>query len=320
MLRFRLVLGMLSVGLMLMGAPGLYGQDFPNKPIRIVVAAPGGGSDFAARLVAQAISAPLGQQVIIDYRGGGVLSSDYVAKAPPDGYTLYVTGGTMWLLPLIRKVDYDAVRDFSPITLLSQEPGILAVHPSLPVKTVKDLIALAKARPGELNYGSTGVGATSHLVPELFSSMAGIKTVHVPYKGNAPAITALVGGEIQLVILDSAALAPHVKSGRLKALAVTSVEPTALFPTLPTVTASGLPGFESVGRAGIWAPAKTPESIINRLNQEIVRALNQASVKEQFLKSGVEPVGNSPEQFTAIIKSEIAKMGKVVKDANIRAD
>lgn len=320
MLQSRFVGATLSAGLVLMGAGVVYGQDFPSKPVRIVVAAPGGGSDFAARQVAQAISGPLGQQVIVDYRGGGILSSEYVAKSPADGYTLHVTGGLLWILPLLRQVPYDAVRDFSPITLLSIEPGIVAAHPSLPVKSVKDLIALAKARPGQLNYGSTGVGATSHLVVELFKSMAGINMVHVPYKGNSPAVTALVGGELQLVILDASAVAAQMKAGRLRALAVTSANPSALFPELPTVAAAGLPGFDSVGRTGIWAPGKTSEAVINRLNLEIVRALNQPSVKEQFLKAGAETVGNTPEQFAAIIKSEIAKMGKVVKDAGIKAD
>jgi tripartite-type tricarboxylate transporter receptor subunit TctC len=319
MLQLRIVADMLFAAVAVSSAPG-YSQDFPSKPVRIIVAAPGGGSDFAARIIAQSIAGPLGQQVIVDYRGGGVLSSEYVAKSPPDGYTLHVTGGLLWILPLLRAVPYDAVRDFAPITLLSQEPSIVAVHPSLRVKSVKELIALAKARPGELNYGSTGVGATSHLVPELFKSMAGINMVHVPYKGNAAAVTALVGGELQVVMLDASAVASQIKAGRLRALAVTSATPSVLFPDLPTVAASGLPGFESVGRTGIWAPAKTPAAVIDRLNQEIVRALNQPSVKEQFLKAGVETVGNAPDQFAAIIKSEIAKMGKVVKDANIRAE
>ena len=321
MLILPFVVRMFPLGLMVLGAGVVSGQDYPNKPIRIVTAAAGGGSDFMARQVAQGISGPLGQPVIVENRGGGIIPVDYVSKAPPDGYTLLVQGAVAWVAPLLlRKAPYDMVRDFSPISLLVKEVYLVAVHPSLPVKSVRELIALAKTRPGELNYSSSIAGGSGHLAGELFRSMAGVNIVHVPYKGTAASITALISGEVQLTITDAGLMTPHVKSGKLRALAVTSAEPSALVPGLPTEAASGLPGYEAVGRTGIWAPAKTPAAIIERLNQEIVRVLNLPDVKERFFNAGVEPVGSSPEQFAAIVKADIAKLGKLIKDAGIKVE
>ena len=320
MLILRFVVSMFTVGAIVFAAGMVYGQEFPNKPIRIIVAAPGGGSDIAARMVAQGIAGPLGQQVIVDYRGGGVLSAEYASKSPPDGYTLHVTGSQLWIIPLLQKAPYDAERDFSPVTLLSTEPSVLAVHPSLPVKSVTELIALAKSRPAELNYASTGPGASSNLVPELFKAMAEIKVIHVPYKSNPAAVTALVSGEVQLVMLDASVLMPQIKAGRVRGLAVTSAQPSALAPGLPTVAASGLPGYEWLGRTGLWAPGKTPAAIVNRINAEVVRFLNLPETKEKFLAAGTETVGNSPEQFAATIKAQIATLGKVIKDAGIKVN
>jgi len=315
----RFIAGMLSVGLMVVG-PGIsYGQDFPNKPIRIITANVGGGDDFTARTLATAIAGPLSQPVIVDNRGAAFVAAEAVAKSPPDGYSLTIQGPGLWINPLLRKMPYD-INEFSPISLLLREVFVIAVHPSLPVKTVKELIALAKAKPGELNNGTGVAGTASHLAAELFKSQAGINMVRVPHKGVAAAITALISGEVQMGLTDVGLLMPHVKSGKLRALAVTSAQPTALAPGLPTVAASGVPGFEMTGISGILAPAKTPAAIINRLNQEIVRALTLPDVKERFLNVQSEVVGSSPEQYAATIKTEHAKMGKLIKDANIRAD
>ena len=313
----RLVLRMLPLFLAMSVANLVFAQDYPSKTIRIITGSAGGGSDFNARTVAQGISGPLGQPVIVENRVSLSLG-EVGSKAPPDGYLLTVQGGSLWVVTLLQKMPYDVVRDFAPISLISRDVNIVAVHPSLPVKSAKELIALAKARPGTLNYGSGNPGSPSHLAGELFKSMAGAKIVHVAYKGVAPAVTALITGEVQVIILDSALIEPHAKSERLKALAVTSAEPSALTPGLPTVSATGLPGYEMVGLAGIWAPAKTPAAIINRLNQEIVRYITQPAVKERFLNAGAEVVASSPDQFAAFIKADVAKMGKVIKEAGIK--
>jgi tripartite-type tricarboxylate transporter receptor subunit TctC len=232
MLLSRFIAGMLPVGPILLAAGVVSGQDYPNKPVRIVTATPGGGGDFAARLIAQAISGPLGQPVIVDNRTT-ILAAEAVAKASPDGYTLVVQGNTIWITPLLLKTSYDMVRDFSAISLLLRETSILAVHPSLPAKSVKQLIALAKARPGELNYAASNIGAASHLAAELFKSMAGVNIVHIPFKGTSSAIAAVIGGEVQLTISTIAAVIPQVKPGKLRALAVTSAQPSVLAPGLP---------------------------------------------------------------------------------------
>ncbi len=311
---------MFSVGLMVLGGGLASGQTYPNKPIRIVTIEPGGGGDLAARLIAQGLSGSLGQQVLVDNRGGGVIAIEIVAKAPPDGYTLLLYGGTLWIGPLLQNVSWDPVRDFSPITLAVTFPNIVAVHPSLPVKSVRELIALAQARPGELNYSSGSIGASTHLAAELFKSMAGVNIVRVPYKGGGPATIALVTGEVHLMFATVGLVTPHVKSGRLRALAVTTAQPSALAPGLPTVAASGVPGYESRSILGIFARARTPEVIINRLNQEIVRVLNRAEVKQRLFGSGVETVGSSPEESAATMKAETAKWGKVIKEAGIRVE
>ena len=314
----RFVVRIVSVGITVLGAGVACGQDYPNKPIHIVTGGAGGGSDVVSRQIAQGISGPLGQPVIVDNRVA-ILARNTVLKAPPDGYTLLVQGSILWVAPLLEKAPaYDAVNDFSPVALISREVFVLAVHPSLPVKSVKELLALAKARPGELNYAITSFGGPPHIAAELFKSMAGVNIVNVPYKSTPLAITAMISGEVQVSTFDAGLVAPHLKLGRLRGLAVTSAEPSALIPGLPTMAASGLPGFESVTWTGILAPAKTPATIINRLNQEIVRVLNQSDVKERFLNAGSEIFASSPEQFAATIKSETAKVGKIIKDAGIR--
>jgi len=298
------------------------GQDYPNKTIRIITAEPGSGVDLVTRLMVTGLTGGLGQQLIVDNRGGasGITPIQAVAKAPPDGYTLLLYGTGMWTLPLIQNLPYDPVSDFSPITLAGSSPNILVVHPSLPAKSVRELIALSKARPGALSYSSGGTGASNHLAAELFKSMAGVNILRVPYKGPASALNGMIVGETQLMFPNAAAAAPHLDTGRLRALAVSSARPSALVPGLPTITASGLPGYESAFAVGMFAPAKTPAAIISRLHQEAVRSLNSAEVKSRLFNVGVEVVGSSPEELAAAMKSEMARIGKMIKEAGIRSD
>ena len=317
----RFVAWTLTVGLVVLGASLVAAQTYPNKPVRIVTAGVGGGSDFASRLIAQGISGGLGQQVIVDNRPSGVIPGEVVAKAAPDGYTLLVSSNVLWLEPYLhQKAHYDALRDFLPITAVGRSPNILVVHPSLPVKSVKDLIALAKARPGAINYAAGTIGGSDHLATELFKSMAGVDIVRVSYKNAAIRMADLIGGHVQLTFGSGGTVASYVKSGRLRALAVTSAERSPVFPDLPTVAASGLPGYEAVQILGLFAPAKTPAAIIDRVNQETVRAINEPDVKDKFLASGIETAGGSPEQFAVLIKSDSVKWAKVFKDAGVRAE
>ena len=310
-----------SAGMVALSFTAAYCQDFPTKPIRLVVPGTGNSFDIAARLIAQGISGPLGQPVIVDNRANGTIAAETVAKAPPDGYTLLVNGSNLWLLPFLQSnVPYDPVRDFLPITLTTRSPTILVVHPSLPVKSVRDLIALAKSSPGRMNYASGSTGSTNHLAAELFKSMAGVNIVRIGYKGSGPALVDLIAGHVQMMFSVTGSVAPHMKSGRMKALAVSSAQPSTLAPGLPTVAASGLPGFSAVSDAGMFAPAKTQAAIITRLNQEVVRVLNSAEVKEKFLGTGVETVGSSPEQLAATVKADSARLGKLIKDAGIREE
>ena len=296
------------------------GQDYPVKPIRVVTASAGGGSDFVARQVAQGISGPLGQPVIVDNRGSGVLPGEFAAKAPPDGYTLLINGGSTWLLPLLQSSPYDGVRDFSPISIISRNVNVFVVHPSVPAHSIKELIALAKAKPGQLNYSLSSIGGGGHLAAELFKAMAGVNIVSVAYKGTSPAVTGAVAGEVQFTVADAALAAPHMKSGKLRALAVTSAEPTTLVPGLPTVAASGLPGYEAIGVTGMLGPAKMPRTVINRLNQEVLRFLKVPDVKERLLNAGEETIGSTPEQFADKIAADISKIGKLIKDLGIKAN
>lgn len=292
-------------------------QSYPTKPLRILTAAAGGGSDHATRLIATPLGVALGQQVIVDNRG--LLAADIAAKASPDGYTLLLTGQTLWLLPFMRDNVASNVTDFTPITTATETANILVVHPTLPVKSVKDLMALAKARPGELNFATSGNGNSVHIAGELFKSMTGANVVRVNYKAASQALTDLIAGQTQFMFGVPGSVTPHVKAGRLRALAVTSAKPTQLMPGLPTV-AQSLPGYEVASRLAIFAPAGTPGPIVFRLNQEIVKILNRQEVKDKFHATGIETVGDSPEALAALIKSEIDRMGKVIKAAGIRAN
>lgn len=314
----RTLVSLCTLPILVIAAQVASGQNFPNKPIRIVTSEVGGGTDFTARLVAQGLSAVIGQQVIVDNRASAFIPGDIVSKALPDGYTILIAASTFSIAPLLQKAPYDPVQDFAALSMVTREPGILVIHPAVAANTVPELIAVAKARPGQLNYVSTGTGSSNHLAGELFASLAGVKLVHVPYKGTGAALNDLIAGEVHMRFGSTSAVAPHVKTGKLKALAVTSLEPAALFPALPTVAAT-LPGYESVGMVGAFAPAKTPAAIINRLNQEIVRVLNQADVKAKFLNVGSEAVISTPEALMDKMKAEIARMGKLIRDANIHA-
>jgi tripartite-type tricarboxylate transporter receptor subunit TctC len=306
-------------------ASGVVAQAWPTKPVRMIIPfPPGGTTDILARVAAQKLSEALGQQVVPDNRAGaaGNIGTELVAKAPPDGYTLVTApGSTLTIHPsLYAKLGFDPLRDFAPITILAAVPNVLVVHPSLPARNVKDLIAIAKAKPGQLNYASTGAGQSTHLSMELFKSMAGVKITHVPYKGSAPAVTDLLGGHVSLMFDNMPSALPHVKAGKLRALAVSSLKRSPTAPEIPTVAESGLPGFEVSVWFAVLAPAATPKPILERLNQLLVKALQAPDVRERLGSQGAEPVGNTPEQFTQVMKRDLAKWAKVVKDADIRLD
>jgi tripartite-type tricarboxylate transporter receptor subunit TctC len=292
------------------------GQEYPTRPVRIVTAPAGGGNDFSARLVARGISGPLGQQVIVDNRPT-ILGPEIVAKAAPDGYTVLLTGSAHWVGPLVEKVSYDPIQDFAPVSLVDRTPVILVVHPSLPVKSVKQLIALARARPGELNFSSGAPGSSNYLGGMLFNHLAQVNIVRIPYKGAAPAMTAVMSGETQLMFASPGGVMPHVKSERLRALAVGSAQPSALAPGLPTLAESGAPGYVSETLHAIFVPAGTPAAIVARLHRETDRYVQSPEGKSQFLKGGIEAVSSTPEALTATIKSEMATIGKVLKAAGI---
>ena len=295
-------------------------QTYPNRPVRIVTSPAGGGNDFAARLIATGLSAPLGQQVIVDNRAGGVVPGDVAARSKPDGYTLLVAGGTFTIGPLLEKTPYDPIRDFEPITLVGVAPNVLVVHPSLPVKSLKELIALARARPGDLNYSAATPGSQSHLAAELLKSMAKIDVVRVSYKGTGQAVQSILSGQVQVLFANTPSVGPHVKAGKLRALAVTGLKPSPHFPALPTMADAGLPGYEVISMDGIYAPARTPREIVERLNQEIVRVITSPDVKQRFFDAGVEVVGSTPDEFARRIRAEIDFWAKIVKAGGIKVE
>jgi len=298
---------------------------YPAKPIRFVVAfPPGGGTDIIARSIAQKLAERIAQQVVVDNRpgAGGNIGTDIVAKAAPDGYTMLMgSAGPLAInASLFAKMPFDPVRDLAPVTLAASTPNVLVLHPSLKAATVKELIALARARPGEINFASSGHGTPAHLAGELFNSMAGVKMVHVPYKGAAPALADLLGGQVQLMFSTMPPALPHVKDGKLRALAVTSAKRSPAAPELPTVDEIALPGFEANTWHGVVVPAGTPETIVARLNREIVAILHLPEVVERLSGQGAEPVGSTPQEFAAYIKSEALKWAKVVRDSGAKAE
>ena len=287
---------------------------FPSKPLRIITSGVGGAGDVVSRLIAQGISPALGQQVIVDNRASGLIPVEVAAKAPADGYTILLYGSTVWLGPYLHERAPDPLRDFAPLTLASTAPNILVVHPSLPVKSVADLIALAKARPGALNYGATGAGSSPHLAALLFKSMARVNIVRVSYKGAGAVLTDLIGGQVQLTFATASSVTPHLRSGRLRALGLSSAQPSPLLPGLTTIAAAGLHGFESVSMSGVFAPAGVAAPILQRIHQEIVRFLHTPDARQKFLAVGVETVGSTPEAFSAAMKAEMTRMAKVIRE------
>jgi tripartite-type tricarboxylate transporter receptor subunit TctC len=288
--------------------------------VRIVTAEPGGTNDITARLITPGLSANLGQQVIVENRPAGVIPGQIVSKAPPDGHTLLVTTGLLWILPLIQSAPFDAARDFAPVMFIASTPNVLVTHPSLPVKTVRDVIALARSRPGELDYASGATGSGSHLAGELFKSMAGVKIVRVPYKGAGPAVLGLVSGQVHLMFATTTSAQPHIAAHRLRPLAVTSARRSVLFPELPPIAESGLSGYEAVTSVVLFAPAGTPSPVVTRLNSELARVLKQNDVGARFLAAGLEVVASSPADLTAFMKADGARMSSVIKSAGIRAE
>jgi tripartite-type tricarboxylate transporter receptor subunit TctC len=308
----------------LLGCAGAGAQGYPSKPVRLVVPYPPGGSnDVLSRITAQLMSPGLGQPVVVDNRSGagGMIGADHVAKSPPDGYTLVNVQASFTANAALRpKMAYDPMADFSYVGMMARGPLLAVAHPSLPVKNVRELIALARAKPGQLNYGSTGTGGHNHLATELFARMAGISIVHVPYKGVAPALADLMGGHTQLVMTSLPSALTQVQAGRLKALAVGSEKRSSFMPATPTIAESGLPGYAAEFWWGIAAPAKTPGEVVNRLAAELGRALQSAELKQRFAAEGAEPGAMSREELTRFVANEIARWRKVALDAKIQPE
>jgi tripartite-type tricarboxylate transporter receptor subunit TctC len=300
-----------------------HGQTYPAKPVRFVVPfVPGGPTDIQGRMLGEKLGQRLGQQVIIDNRGGagGNIGMELTAKSPPDGYTIVIaTVGTWAVNPYLYQLPFDVIRDFAPVTQVSTSPGALIVHPSVPVKNVKELIALAKKRPGELNYGSSGVGGFGHICGELFNLMTGTKMTHIPYKSSAPSLTDLIAGNIQVLFNNLISTTPFVKTGRVRALATTGAKRSPALPDLPTLDEAGLKGYENSSWSAVAAPAGTPPAIISRLNKEFIEILGMPDIQKRHAEVGAEIIASTPEQYHAYLKSELAKFAKLVKAAGIKA-
>jgi tripartite-type tricarboxylate transporter receptor subunit TctC len=317
----RFVVQMLVGAMAIGGGSVACGESYPTRPIRLLTAGAAGGSDIAARVIAQGLSAKLGQPVVVDTRVGGVIIAEIAAKAAPDGYTLLVYSSGLWVVPLMQeKPTYDPLRDFTPITLVGSSPMVLVVHPSVPAKSVQELIALAKAKPGELNCATGPRGATPHLAAELFKFMAGIDMLQVAYRSVGAGVTDVLGGRIQMMFPNAGAVMAHIKAGRLRALGSGSARASVLAPGLSPIAESGLPGFEAVSTYGMVAPPKTPATLIRRLNEETVRVLQSADVRERLFNGSIEVIGTPPEGLMAQMKSDTATLGKVIKAARIRID
>lgn len=320
-------IGLCAVALIsALGATPAFGNNppYPVRPIRLIVPfAPAGGTDIAARAVAVRLSQTFGQQVVVDNRPGAgtVIGTDIAAHSAPDGYTLLQCSTSLSINPTLRKkLPYDALRDFTPITQVISEPYLLVSHPGFSAKTVKDLLSLVKAKPGQVTFGSPGTGTGGHLAGELFKLLSGADITHVPYKGNGPALTDLLGGQINLLFATILSAVPHVKSGKLATIAVSTGKRSSLLPDVPTIAESGVPGYESGSWNGVLAPAGTPKYIVELLNRELVKSLHSAEMRDWFKGAGGEPVGNTPAEFAAFIKGETAKWAKVIKAAHIETD
>jgi len=300
-------------------------QNYPAKAVRFIVPfAAGGGTDLVARALSQRLTEALGQTFVVENRGGagGVIGADMVAKSAPDGYTLVLgSPGPLTINPNLQaKMPYDTVRDFAPISLATISPFVLTVHPSLPVKNLREFIALAKARPGQLNYGSGGNGSVSHLSTEYLKSLAQINLVHIPYKGSSLSLTDTLAGQLQVMFDNLPVVLPHVRSGKLRLMGVGTQKRSTLIPDAPTIAEAGVPGYESSTAFGVLAPARTPAEIVNRLSQEIQRILQSAEIKERLASQGLEAVGSTPQQYEAHLRAELAKYARIVKTAGIRIE
>ena len=300
-------------------------QSYPNKPIRLIVGfAPGGGTDILARALGQPLGESLGQQITVDNRAGagGIIATELGAKAAPDGYTFLVGSSAGFAINpnLMAKLPYDPVKDFTPVGMFATLSYAIDVHPSLPAKALKDLLALARAKPGAINYGSAGQGSATHLAIEQFAQMGGIRMTHVPYKGNTPAMTALMSGEVALVFDPVLTSAPMVKSGRIRALAVTTLQRSSLLPEVPTVAQAGIKGFEAGNWFGVFAPAGTPREIVERVNAAINRAMTRPEMKDKLLSQGADALTGTPADLAALVQRELAKFAKIIKDAGVRVE
>jgi tripartite-type tricarboxylate transporter receptor subunit TctC len=299
-------------------------ETYPARPLRFILPyPPGGGNDFVARVIAAKLSGNIRQQIVIDNRGGahGIIATELTAQAPPDGYTIFMCGTGHALNPyMYKKLPYDSEKDFAPVSLAAVAPNILVLHPSVPATSVGELIALAKAKPGTLSFGSAGGGGNSHLAGELLKQLAKIDIVHVPYRGTGPAATALLAGEVQMMFSTLPPVLAQVRAGKVRAIAVTGAKRTAAAPEVPTIAESGLPGYEATGWWGILMPGKTPPAIVASLNAEIVKTLNADSTKAQLAREGIEAAGGTPAQFAAHIRAEGLKWAPIIKAANIQGD
>jgi tripartite-type tricarboxylate transporter receptor subunit TctC len=313
-----------AVGLILCAFNATASDHYPSKPIKWVVPfPPGGAMDVMARTLGEKLAQSMKQPVVVENRpgAGGAIGSGIVAKSDPDGYTMMIVSIGHAVNPsLYSKLSYDATRDFEPVSLVGIVPNILVVNPSVKASNVKELIALAKAEPGKLTYASAGNGTTVHLAAELFNSMAGVDVLHVPYKGSAPAVTDLMGGQVNMMFDSVSSAKPYVESGKLKALAVTTGKRSSVFPNVPTIAESGIPGYELSGWYAVFVPAKTPKPIVDRLNGELIKALKQNDVRARFTQIGAEPVGSSPQELANTLKTETVRWSKVVRERNIKAD
>lgn len=298
-------------------------QSYPNKPIRFLVGfPPSGTNDIVARIVAQKVSEQIGHTLIVENRGGAntAIATELGARATPDGYTILLNAPGHATNPSLMKLNFDPVKDFAFITLIAEAPNLVVVHPSLPARNVKELIAVSKKNPGEINYGSSGTGTTVHLSAELFQFMTGVKWVHIPYKGGGPAVIELMAGQTQIYFGNLPTVIGFVRAGKLRPLAVTSLKRAASTPEIPTIAESGVPGFDVTAWYGVSVPAKTPRSIVDRLNTEFVNAIKAPDLRERLVKAGADPVGNTPEQYTVFVQNEIGKWTKVIKAAGIKGE
>jgi tripartite-type tricarboxylate transporter receptor subunit TctC len=320
---------MKQLGLLLVCIAAISGiasaQNYPQRPLRLIVpTAPGGGTDFTGRLVAAKLSETLGQQVVVENRGGGggSVGADNAAKATPDGYTLLLGSiATHAVNPaLYKKLPYDHLRDFAPVSLIGTVPNVLVVHPSVPAKSFAEFVSYAKANPGKINYGSSGVGSPPHLSMELLRSLTGINLVHVPYKGAGPALADLLGGQVQAMCTSLAGQITFIRAGRVRALGVTTARRNPQLPDVPTIVESGVPGYEVTIWYAVFAPAKTPAAIVQRLNAEMVKALNSAEMKERMAQQGMDPAPSTPAELAAFVKVESAKWAKAAKDSGATAE